>query len=163
MRTSPSLAGARLVTAILAIVLMQAAPRTAMADARSPEAAPGDADDDKDDRGGDRYPQAIRVGELIGRAVLRPDEDRGVIGHIRSIVRLGDGSLEVVMDQGGLFGFGTKTVALPLDQLALLGQDTALPDFQAADAASFPIFTRGSATPLPAEAVVMVGLAKPFH
>ena len=138
--------------------------RSAIAEATPPADASGEADDGgAADRRDDRFPQTVRVGDLIGRAVLRPDEDRGIVGRIRSIVRLGDGTLAFVMERGGWFGFGRQTVSLPLDQLALLGQDTALPDFEPEAASTYPNFVEGSAIVLSPDAIVRIGLAKPYH
>ncbi len=167
MRPLPSRSSWKRVVLALALLSGLAAigpSRPAIAEAAAPGGAAGEADDDgAADRRDDRFPQTVRVGDLIGRAVLRPDEDRGIVGRIRSIVRLGDGTLAFVMERGGWFGFGRQTVSLPLDQLALLGQDTALPDFEPADVLSYPTFREGNATALPADAIVRVGLAKPYH
>src|SRR6516162_6768782 len=48
-----------------------------------------------------RFPQPVRVGDLLGREVLRPVESQDVLGRVRDIVREGDGGIRVVIDFGG--------------------------------------------------------------
>ena len=40
-----------------------------------------------------RFPQPVRVGDLLGRDVLRPVESQDVLGHVREVVRDGQGQI----------------------------------------------------------------------
>lgn len=62
----------------------------------------------------ERYPQPVRVGDVVGRAVLKPVETEPVLGRVRAVVRRPDGALALVMSEGGFLGFGTRQVAVPL-------------------------------------------------
>jgi hypothetical protein len=48
-----------------------------------------------------RFPQPVRVGDLIDRDVLRPVESQDVLGRVRRLVRDRDGQVMVVVDFGG--------------------------------------------------------------
>ncbi len=59
-----------------------------------------------------RFPQPVRVGDLINRTVLQPLESRPVLGRVTQIVRSSDGVVKVVIDYGGLFGIGARPIAV---------------------------------------------------
>ena len=111
-----------------------------------------------------RFPQPIRVGQLIGRAVLQPVESQNVLGHLRSIVQDGRGQvLAVISLETGFFGFGSRLIAVPLDAMVLLGRDTEVAAFTPAQLRGFATFTAAETKPVSADTVVKVGLAKPSH
>src|ERR1700742_2680756 len=45
-----------------------------------------------------RFPQPVRVGDLLGRQVLRPVESQDVLGRVHRVVRDGNGQILVVVD-----------------------------------------------------------------
>ena len=53
-----------------------------------------------------RFPQPVRVGDLLHRDVLQPVESQDVLGRVRQVVRDGEGTIKVVIDFGGFLGFG---------------------------------------------------------
>ena len=110
-----------------------------------------------------RFPQAVRVGDLIGEVVQRPVESQSREGTIRSIVREEDGTLAAIVRYGGLFGFGGRDIAVPLDAMALLGQVTEIVGFSPKQLAHFPTVPAAGENALPKDAIVLVGLAKPSH
>ena len=110
-----------------------------------------------------RFPQPIRVGDLLDRRVLQPLESQPTLGWVRSIVRRPDGTVDVVMTYGGLLGFFTRPIAVPVDGMALLGPYMEVLDFSPAQLDTFPTFDGSGATPLPSDSVIRVGLAKPSH
>ena len=48
-----------------------------------------------------RFPQPVRVGDLLGREVLRPVESQDVLGRVRRVVRDRNGQIMVVINFGG--------------------------------------------------------------
>ncbi len=110
-----------------------------------------------------RFPQPVRVGDLLGRDVLRPVESQDVLGHVRELVRDSKGQILVVVDFGGFFGFGSRPVAVPVDAMVLLGQDMEVVAFTPDQLRHFPTFSSSGTTPVPDDAVIKVGLAKPSH
>ncbi len=109
----------------------------------------------------ERYPQPVRVGDVVGRAVLKPVEAQPVLGRVRAVVRRPDGALALVMSEGGFLGFGTRQVAVPLSAAALLGEYVALMDITPAQLEALPTAAPGAA--LPPDTTIRMGLVRPFH
>jgi hypothetical protein len=110
-----------------------------------------------------RFPQPVRVGDLIGRDVLRPVESQDVLGRVRRVVRDHDGEILVVMDFGGFLGFGTRPIAVPVDAMVLLGQDMEVVAYTPAQLRHFPTFRPSGTTDVANNTIIKVGLAKPSH
>jgi len=110
-----------------------------------------------------RFPQPIRVGDLLNRRVLQPLESQPTLGWVRAVVRKPDGTIAVVIAYGGVFGFFAHPIAVPVDGMALLGPYMEVLDFAPAKLATFPTFDGSGATPLPPDSIIRVGLAKPSH
>jgi hypothetical protein len=110
-----------------------------------------------------RFPQPVRVGELKGRRVLEPVESRNVLGTVSGVVRRRDGALDVVVKYGGLWGWGGRPIAVPVEAMVLLGSELEILDFTPAQLDGFPTFAPGSAEPVAADAIIRMGLAHPSH
>ena len=110
-----------------------------------------------------RFPQPVRVGDLLGRDVLRPVESQDVLGHVRGVVRDSTDQILVVVDFGGLFAFGNRPIGVPVDAMVLLGQDMEVVAFTPDQLRHFPTFSPAGTTPLADDAIIKVGLAKPSH
>jgi len=110
-----------------------------------------------------RFPQPVRVGDLLGRSVLRPVESQDVLGRVRRLVRDGDGKIVVVVDFGGFLGFGRRPIAVPLDAMVLLGQDVEIVAFTPEQLRQFPTFSPTGTSDVADDTIISVGLAKPSH
>ena len=110
-----------------------------------------------------RFPQPVRVGDLLHRDVLQPVESQVLLGTVAQVVRDGSGALDVVIDYGGFLGFATRPIAVPVDAMALLGQAMEVVAYTPAQLRLLPTFTPAGTTPLAPDAVITVGLAKPSH
>ena len=110
-----------------------------------------------------RFPQPVRIGDLLQRQVLQPLESQPTLGWVRDVVRQADGSVAVVMDFGGAFGLFTRPIAVPIDAMALLGQYMEVIDFTPSQLRQFKAFDQAGAVPLPPDSVIRVGLARPSH
>ena len=110
-----------------------------------------------------RFPQPVRVGDLIGREVLRPVESQDVLGRVRRLVRDRDGRILVVVDFGGFLGFGTRPIAVPADAMVLLGQDVEIVAYTPEQLRLFPTFSPSGTTDVADNTIIKVGLAKPSH
>jgi hypothetical protein len=110
-----------------------------------------------------RYPQPVRVGDLIGRPVLQPLESRPVLGHVTRVVRLANGSIRLVMNFGGWFGFGSRVIAVPVDAMVLLGSELEILDFTPEQLRRFPTDEGAGDRVLADDDVIRMGLAHPSH
>ncbi len=109
-----------------------------------------------------RFPQPVRVGDLIHRTVLQPTESRPVLGSVERVIRLDDGSQAIVIKYGGVLGFGGRDIAVPLDAMVLLGTELEVLDFTPAQLSKFPLYS-GAGHALGADEIIRVGLAHPSH
>jgi hypothetical protein len=110
-----------------------------------------------------RFPQPVRVGDLIGRQVLRPVESQDVLGRVRRVVRGQNGKIMVVVDFGGFLGFGSRPIAVPVDAMVLVGQDMEIVAFTPEQLQQFPTVSPSGSTDVPDDTIIKVGLAKPSH
>ena len=110
-----------------------------------------------------RFPQPVRVGDLIGRTVLRPAESQPVLGHVARVIRSSGGELEVVVEYGGLLGIGARPIAVPVDAMALLGADLEIMDFTPAQLRGFATFDAAGSVPVAPDDTIRMGLARPSH
>ena len=110
-----------------------------------------------------RFPQPVRVGDLLGRDVLRPVESQDVLGRVRGVVSDSAGQILVVIDFGGFFGFGSRPIAVPVDAMVLLGQDMEVVAFTPEQLEHFTTFSPAVTTDVANDTTIKVGLAKPSH
>jgi len=115
------------------------------------------------ERAARRFPQPVRVGDLLRRQVLRPVEQQNVLGRVAGVVRRPDGAVLIVVSLGGVLGLGTRPVAVPVEATALLGEYLALLDLTPDQLRAMPTFEAPGTTPLPTDQKIGVGLARPFH
>ena len=110
-----------------------------------------------------RFPQLVRVGNLIGQTVLQPVENQDVLGNVKQVVRSRDGVVQIVVAYGGWFGIGARSIAVPVDAMALLGRDLEILDFTPEQLAKFPTFDGAGTVAVAIDDTIRVGLARPSH
>ena len=110
-----------------------------------------------------RFPQPVRVGDLLHSDVLEPVESQVLLGTVQQVVRDSHGTVEVAVRYGGFLGFGARPIAVPVDTMVLLGQDMKIVAYKPNELRRFPSFSAAGTTPIPADAIIKVGLAKPSH
>ena len=118
---------------------------------------------DEASRAEKRFPQPVRVGDLIGRQVLRPVEQQDVLGRVAALVRRPDGAILVVVSLGGVLGLNTRPVAVPVGAMALLGQYMEVLDLSPAQLRALPTFDDPGAPRLAPDEIIRVGLQRPPH
>jgi hypothetical protein len=90
-----------------------------------------------------RYPQPVKVGFLVGLPVL--DEQDSTFGYIREVVRTAEGKIVLVVPYRAWLGWaptdwGRKTVAVPIETVAILARQVAALDFSREDFATAPAY-----------------------
>jgi hypothetical protein len=107
-----------------------------------------------------RFPQPVRVGDLIGYPLL--DDQARTLGHIRAVVRTGDGKIKLIVDYGGLFGisWASHPVAVPLEVIGIAGRHVSSLDMSDAEFAAAPTWRDATAQTLPDETVIRIALAR---
>jgi len=109
-----------------------------------------------------RFPQPVRVGDLIHRTVLQPTESRPVLGRVVGVIRRDDGSQFIVIKYGGFWGIGARDIAVPLDAMVLLGRELEVLDLSPEQLSSLPTYG-GAGRMLGADEIIHMGLAHPSH
>lgn len=107
-----------------------------------------------------RYPQPVKVGFLIGLPVL--DERDLTYGYIRDVVRTAEDKILLLVPYRAWLAWaptdwGRKTVAVPIETVAILARQVAALDFSRDDFAAAPPYG-GGGTPLPAEEVIRIAV-----
>ena len=109
-----------------------------------------------------RFPQPVRVGDLLQRGVQQPVVTQNWLGTVEQVVRDVKGTVSVVIKFGGVFGFGSRLIAVPVDAMVLLGPVMEVVAYTPQQLGGFPTYA-GDGAPLPVDAIIKVGLAKPSH
>ena len=105
-----------------------------------------------------RFPQPVRVGDLIGLPLL--DDSSCTLGRVREVVRTADGKIELIVAYGGLLGWGARPVAVPIEVVGIQGRELASLDMPRSDYAAAPTWRDAGAQPLPKDAMIKIALAR---
>jgi hypothetical protein len=76
-----------------------------------------------------RFPQPVRVGDLIGLPVLA--EDASTLGHVREVVRKANGSVELIVSYSPWWGWFARPVAVPIEAVGIAGRQIVSLDMPA--------------------------------
>jgi PRC-barrel domain len=133
------------------IVLAQAmVPPTGMDDANKPMPMV--------ERMNRRFPQPVRVGDLIGLPVL--DDRSSTLGYVRQVVRTAAGKTELIVSYSRWFGWFGRPVAVPIEVVGIEGRQLASLDMPRRDYAAAPTWQGQDATALPDDATIRIALAR---
>ena len=110
-----------------------------------------------------RFPQPVRVGDLLGQDVIAPIEAQPVLGHVASITRRPDGGLSMVIRYGGAFGLFGRAIAVPIEAVALVGPSVTIKGFTPDQLDRFPTIGFPAPAALGPNETISVGLVRPFH
>ena len=169
----------RSVLALLAIALIAAAPGTQAQDTRGllpvvvaeggahsdPQVAPAKAatDDDEENLSPEekmrrRFPQPVRVGDLIGLPLL--DWDNSTLGYVRHVVRTPEGKIQLIVNQGRLFGWGGRLVQVPIEAVAILARQLDLLDISVEKFRAAPAWSAASTQPIPSDDMIRIAISR---
>jgi hypothetical protein len=146
-----SSAGATARVFIPAVVVAQAmVPPTGMDDANNPMPMV--------ERMNRRFPQPVRVGDLIGLPVL--DDRSSTLGFVSQVVRTPAGKIELIVSYSRWFGWFGRPVAVPIEVVGIEGRQVASLDMPRGEYATAPTWQGGDATALPDDATIRIALAR---
>jgi PRC-barrel domain len=107
-----------------------------------------------------RFPQAVRVGDLIGLPVL--DDRASTLGHVAWVVRTPAGKIMVIVAYSrwfGFFGWFVRPVAVPIEAVGIEGRQIVSLDMARDEYATAPAWN-GGAIPLGRDATIRIALAR---
>jgi PRC-barrel domain len=105
-----------------------------------------------------RFPQPVRVGDLIGLPVL--DDSDSTIGFVRQVVRTPQGKIKLIVSYSRWFGWFGRPVAVPIEVVGILGRQLASLDMPPSEYAAARTWRGNDATVLPDDASIRVPLAR---
>ena len=105
-----------------------------------------------------RYPQPVKVGDLLGLRVL-DDQDR-TLGRITKVVRTSDGKIQLIIPYGGFLGLRQRLVAVPIEVVAIAGRQVAALDMDRPAFDAAPTWKEGQATALDGAETIRIALYK---
>ena len=105
-----------------------------------------------------RFPQPVRVGDLIGLPVL--DDRSSTLGFVRQVVRTAAGKIELIVSYSRWFGWFGRPVAVPIEVVGIEGRQLASLDMSRSEYAAAPTWQAQGATVLPDDASIRIALAR---
>lgn len=105
-----------------------------------------------------RYPQPVKVGDLLGLPVL--DDDDRTLGRIKSVVRTASGKIQLIVPYGGFLGWRARLVAVPIEVVAIAGRQLAALDMTRAEFDAAPAWSDPQSQVMPTTDVILVALYK---
>jgi hypothetical protein len=108
-----------------------------------------------------RFPQPVRVGDLIGLPVL--DGRSSTLGFVRQVVRTAAGNTQLIVSYSrwfGWFGWFGRPVAVPIEVVGIEGRQLASLDMARSEYAAAPTWQGEDATALPNDATIRVALGR---
>ena len=130
-----------------------------------PQATPAKAatDDDQENLSPEekmrrRFPQPVRVGDLIGLPLL--DWDDSTIGYVRHVVRTPEGKIQLIVNQGRLFGWGGRLVQVPIEAVAILARQLDLLDISVEEFRAAPAWSAATTQPIPSDDMIRIAISR---
>ena len=105
-----------------------------------------------------RFPQPVRVGDLIGLPVL--DDRSSTLGLVRQVVRTADGKIKLIVSYSRWFGWFGRPVAVPIEVVGIEGRQVASLDMPRSEYAAAPTWQGQDATALPDDATIRIALGR---
>jgi hypothetical protein len=105
-----------------------------------------------------RFPQKVRVGDLIGLPML--DDDDVTLGHVERVVRTPEGKIKLIVGYSKWFGWFGRPVAVPIEVVAILGRQIASLDMPPAEYAAAPTWTAGEDVGIPDNDIIRIAITR---
>jgi hypothetical protein len=108
-----------------------------------------------------RFPQPVRVGDLIGLPVL--DDSASTLGYVQQVVRSPAGETELIVSYSkwfGWFGWFTRPVAVPIEATGIEAKQIVSLDMPPGEYTTAPTWQGQNATVLPNDDTIRIALAR---
>ena len=114
-----------------------------------------------------RFPQPVRVGDLIGLPVL--DDQDSTIGYIHEVVRTPTGKIQLVVPYGHWFGWiraggpfdwNRRPVGVPIETVAILGRQVDALDMSRDEFDKAPTYEAGRNSALGPDEIIKIALGR---
>ena len=105
-----------------------------------------------------RFPQPVRVGDLVGLPVL--DENDTTLGRVRAVVRDPQGKIKLIVGYSKWWGLGGRPVAVPIEVVVILGRQIDSVDMKPAEYSAAPTWVAGIDQPIAADQIIRIGVGR---
>jgi hypothetical protein len=105
-----------------------------------------------------RYPQAVRVGFLVGLPML--DDDNSTLGSVREVVRDPQGRIKLIVSYSRWWGWFGRPVAVPIEVVGIFGRQIASLDMKPSEYAAAPTWMAGADQPIAPDETIRIALAR---
>ena len=110
-----------------------------------------------------RYPQPVRVGDLIGLPVL--DNDDSTIGYVREVARTPNGKIVLIVPYSAWFGWartewGKRPVAVPIEVVVINARQIDALDMPRDDFNDAPTWTSGQGETIASGEKTLIALGR---
>jgi hypothetical protein len=129
----------------------------AVAQAAAAEAVPAQ-DESLEAKMARRFPQKVKVGDLIGLPML--DDDDVTLGHVTQVVRGAEGKIRLIVSYSRWFGWFGRPVAVPIEAVAILGRQIASLEMQPPEYEKAPTWMAGTDQPVPASEIIRIAVTR---
>jgi PRC-barrel domain len=121
---------------------------------------PPSADDERtpDERMNARFPQKVRVGDLIGIPIQ--DEDDRILGYVTDVARKPDGKIVLVMPEGAWLWRSGRPVPIPIETVAILARHINLLDIPRDDVSKLPTWDPAQGTPIARDDIIRIAIGR---
>src|SRR6516165_11933645 len=112
------------------------------------------ADETPEQRMARRFPQPVKVGDLIGLPVY--DDNQSTLGHVLEVVRTPAGRIQLIVEYGRWFGWWGRSVAVPIEAVGIFGRQIAALDMSRQEFAEAPTWSGGEAKPIAVGETILI-------
>jgi hypothetical protein len=116
------------------------------------------ADETPEERMARRFPQPVKVGDLIDLPVY--DDSQSTLGHVQEVVRTPSGKIQLIVSYSPWFGWWGRPVAVPIEVVGVFGRQIAALDMSRQEFAEAPTWSGGEAKPIAVGETILIGLTR---
>jgi hypothetical protein len=107
---------------------------------------------------GRRFPQKVKVGDLIALPVL--DDADVTLGHVQQVVRTPDGKIKLIVSYSRWFGWWGRPVAVPIEVVAILGRQLVSLDMSPQEYERAPNWTAGTDRAISKDDIIRIAITR---
>jgi hypothetical protein len=146
-----------LLALLLATLAAHAAVPTGGAHTQRPQ-APAPEEQTPEERMNARFPQKVRVGDLIDLPVQ--DYDDRILGYVTDVVRKPDGKIVLVMPEGAWLWHSGRPVPIPIETVEILARHLNLLDIPRDDVPKLPTWDPGEGTSIDKNETIRIAVGR---
>jgi len=105
-----------------------------------------------------RFPQKVKVGDLIGLPVLDVGNDQ--LDLVQQVVRSPEDKIKLIVTYSRWFGWFGRPVAVPVEAVAILGKQIASLEMPPAEYEKAPTWIAGTDCPFPKSEIIRIALTR---